>query len=100
MIRLTKIGRCLTTGHPTPQRTRKRATRPGRQQSAPRCPLRVEQLETRVTPSVNPATPFELDANVTTQSATTHDWDQVFADNNVVAPRAEAEPRKRRPSLI
>jgi uncharacterized repeat protein (TIGR01451 family) len=40
----------------------------------------VEQLEDRVTPSVNPAAPLELDGNVTTQSTTTHDWDQIFAD--------------------
>jgi hypothetical protein len=53
-------------------------TRAGRRQSSPRCPLRLEQLETRVTPSVNPATPFELDGNATTQTA--HDWDQIFAD--------------------
>src|SRR5262245_51503410 len=43
-------------------------------------PLRLERLEDRVTPTVNPAAPFELDGNATTQSATTHDWDQVFAD--------------------
>jgi hypothetical protein len=45
-----------------------------------RHPLCLEPLEGRVTPSINPATPFELDGNATTQSATTHDWDQVFAD--------------------
>jgi uncharacterized repeat protein (TIGR01451 family) len=37
-------------------------------------------LEDRLTPSINPSTPFELDGNVQTQSATTHDWDQIFAD--------------------
>jgi uncharacterized repeat protein (TIGR01451 family) len=42
----------------------------------------VEQLEDRVVPSVNPATPFQLDGNVTTEATVpaTHDWDQVFAD--------------------
>jgi uncharacterized repeat protein (TIGR01451 family) len=45
-----------------------------------RLSLAVEQLESRLTPSINPAAPFELDGNVLTQSATTHDWDQVFAD--------------------
>src|SRR5215471_10799860 len=39
---------------------------------------RLELLETRLAPSINPATPFELDGNAVT--ATTHDWDQVFAD--------------------
>jgi len=78
MIRLPRIGRFLTTGHATPQRTRKRAARLERQQAAPRFPLCVEQLEGRVTPSVSATTPLELDGNVTT--ASTHDWDQVFAD--------------------
>src|SRR5262245_31728921 len=40
--------------------------------------LRIEQLEDRTTPSINPATPLELDGNVTTTTA--HDWDQIFAD--------------------
>src|SRR5262245_51329705 len=61
------------------ERSRKkvRADRRGRAAA-----LRVEQLEDRVTPSVTSV--FELDGNVTT--ATTHDWDQVFADNNVTPP--------------
>src|SRR5262249_29831388 len=63
-------------------RTRKRAARLGRQQLSPRCRLRVEQLEDRVTPSVTSV--FELDGNVAT--TTTHDWDQVFADNNATPP--------------
>jgi uncharacterized repeat protein (TIGR01451 family) len=46
--------------------------------------LLAERLEDRVTPTVNPAAPFELDGNVTTQSQSTHDWDQVFADNQAV----------------
>jgi hypothetical protein len=44
--------------------------------------LSVEQLEDRVTPSITSV--FELDANVLTSA--THDWDQVFADNNAVPP--------------
>ena len=80
MSHLFQVRRFLTIKLPAPQRTRKRAGRPERKQSSPRCSLRLEWLESRVTPSVNPATPFELDGNVTTQSATTHDWDQVFAD--------------------
>src|SRR5439155_20803524 len=61
----------------SPQRP---AARPRRQLSSPRLALRVEQLEDRVTPSINPATPFELDGNVTT--TTSHDWDQVFANTS------------------
>jgi uncharacterized repeat protein (TIGR01451 family) len=42
----------------------------------------LERLEDRVTPSIDPTTPFQLDGNATTQltSPATHDWDQVFAD--------------------
>src|SRR5215472_15891889 len=61
---------------------RRRAARRQRTRPSRRFSLRLEQLEERVTPSVNPATPFELDGNVTTQSATTHDWDQVFANSS------------------
>src|SRR5262249_21391859 len=75
----TRIGQVLKTGHAPPHRTRKWAARLGRQQFSPRCSLRVEQLENRLAPSINPATPFELDGNVT-HPAPTHDWDQVFAD--------------------
>src|SRR5438477_3160864 len=60
-----------------PQRS---AARPRHRQPSPRLALRVEQLEDRVTPSINPATPFELDGNVTT--TTSHDWDQVFANTS------------------
>src|SRR5262249_7155502 len=63
-------------------RTRNQAARPDHRPSARRHPLRVEQLEDRTTPSITSV--FELDANVTT--TTTHDWDQVFADNNVLPP--------------
>jgi uncharacterized repeat protein (TIGR01451 family) len=56
-----------------PNRTRNHAAKPAR-----RGRLRVELLEDRTTPTVNPAAPLELDGNVTT--ATSHDWDQVFAD--------------------
>jgi uncharacterized repeat protein (TIGR01451 family) len=52
---------------------------------------RFETLENRVTPSV--LSVFELDGNVTTgvlgtsgSTTTSHDWDQVFADNNSVPP--------------
>src|SRR5262245_14608787 len=44
--------------------------------------LWVESLEDRVTPSVT--TGIELDGNVDT--ASTHDWDQVFADRQTVPP--------------
>src|SRR6476619_6800641 len=53
--------------------------------------LSVERLEDRVTPSLLAG--FELDGNTTTgvlgssgSTATSHDWDQVFADNNTVPP--------------
>src|SRR5262245_1755257 len=63
-----------------------------------RCRPKVEGLEERVTPSVLGT--FELDGNTTpgvlgtppigTLGSTTpsHDWDQVFADNNVTPPPA------------
>src|SRR5262245_31944106 len=63
-------------------RTRKQAARPERKPSALRRWLRVEHVEDRTTPSITSV--FELDANVTT--TTTHDWDQVFADNNATPP--------------
>src|SRR5262245_10258471 len=63
------------------QRSRQTMARRDRGRATRRA-LRVEQLEDRVTPSVTSV--FELDANVTT--TTTHDWDQVFADNNVLPP--------------
>src|SRR5262249_15910661 len=44
-----------------------------------RYPLWLEPPAGRVTPSVNPPTPFELDGNLT-HTAPTHDWDQIFAD--------------------
>jgi uncharacterized repeat protein (TIGR01451 family) len=61
-----------------PNRTRKQAAHLERKPSARRSSLRVELLEDRTTPTVNPATPLELDGNVTT--TTSHDWDQIFAD--------------------
>src|SRR4051794_38625744 len=64
------------------KRARKRAERRGHQRSSRRCPPRVEQLEDRVTPSLTGL--FELDGNVTT--TTSHDWDQVFADNQTNPP--------------
>src|SRR5262249_45305992 len=42
------------------------------------CRPRLEQLEDRLTLSINPAAPVELDGNVT--ATTAHDWDQIFAD--------------------
>ena len=59
--------------HPTPFRRRPRSGH-GR--------ARAESLENRRLLSVTGL--FELDGNATTTS--THDWDQVFADNNVEPP--------------
>src|SRR5437773_11306677 len=72
MFRTKLIG---SVANHRPTRNRKRS--PHRQQASLPCRPRVEHLEDRVTPSINPATPFELDGNVTT--TTSHDWDQVFA---------------------
>src|SRR6476660_524416 len=70
-------------------RTRHQAARKTGKQPARRCLLRLEQLELRLTLIVLGT--FELDGNVTTgglgtsgSTTTSHDWDQVFADNNVV----------------
>src|SRR5262245_9906145 len=64
-------------------RNRSHKVAPAPKRRAPARPtLRVELLEDRVTPSVTSV--FELDGNVAT--TTTHDWDQVFADNNVIPP--------------
>src|SRR5437660_3480991 len=77
MIRTKMIGSVANQRHTPATRARKRAAhRP----PSPPCRLRLEQLEDRVTPSINPATPFELDGNVTT--TTSHDWDQVFANTS------------------
>src|SRR5262249_9808594 len=76
---LTMNGRFFRNRIAPPSRTRKRAARPGHPQSSRSRPLRVEQLEDRITPSVNPAVPLELDGNVT-HVTPTHDWDQIFAD--------------------
>src|SRR5262249_41979712 len=72
------------------KRARKRAARPQRKPSWPRCALRLEQLEDRVTPSISATTPFELDGNVAT--TTSHDWDQIYADaqNNTKTSAAVA----------
>jgi uncharacterized repeat protein (TIGR01451 family) len=80
MTPTSRIGQVSHTRITPPTRTRKRGARPEGSPARGRCRLWLEQLETRVTPSVNPATPLELDGNATTQSTTTHDWDQVFAD--------------------
>jgi uncharacterized repeat protein (TIGR01451 family) len=76
-----------------PQRNPKRAARPQRKQSLPRRSLWLERLEARVTPSLLGL--FELDGNVTTgllgtsgSTTPSHDWDQVFADNQAVPPTA------------
>jgi uncharacterized repeat protein (TIGR01451 family) len=73
------------------KRNSKRAARPQRKQSSPRRSLWLERLEARVTPSLLGL--FELDGNVTTgllgtsgSTTPSHDWDQVFTDNNSVPP--------------
>src|SRR5438552_12290170 len=63
-------------------RTRRRAMGLERTKSPRRRALRLEMLEDRCTPSVTSV--FELDGN--TATTTTHDWDQVFADNNTTPP--------------
>ena len=74
-----KIGRMIPSNLiASPQRTRKRAARLQRPASARPCSLRVEQLEDRVTPSVNPLTPLQLQGDVF--STTAHDWNQVWID--------------------
>src|SRR4051794_40893562 len=77
----SKIGQTVRS-RGAAKRTGKRAAPLQRKPSSPRRPLRLEWLEDRVTPSVTSV--FELDGNVT--RTTTHDWDQVFADNNVTPP--------------
>src|SRR5437667_1155579 len=77
MIRTKMIGSVANQRHTASSRNRKRAAhRP----PSPPYRLRLEQLEDRVTPSINPGTPFELDGNVTTTTA--HDWDQAFANTS------------------
>jgi uncharacterized repeat protein (TIGR01451 family) len=89
MIPLSRFGRFLTIRQAPAQRSRKKSGCPERKQSVPRCSPRLEQLESRVTPSTNPIilSTFELDGNATTgvlgtsgSTNTSHDWDQVFAD--------------------
>src|SRR5207249_1159225 len=81
MSRIIKSGQMVPSNRLAAlKRTRKRAPRQERKLSSLRCCLRVEQLETRVTPSINPAAPLELDGNVITTTA--HDWDQVFANTS------------------
>ncbi len=77
-MKRSKIGPFLPNRTVWSQSNRPRAARPRRKPFANRCSPRVEQLEDRVTPSINPLTPLELDANVVTTTA--HDWDQVFND--------------------
>src|SRR2546430_13321052 len=78
MNRTKMIGSLANQRHTSTARAHKRAAQ--HRPSSPPCRLRLEQLEDRVTPSINPATPFELDGNVIT--TTTHDWDQVFANSS------------------
>jgi hypothetical protein len=82
MTPLSKIGQIVRSRISPPSRSRRRDAHRQRKPASRRCSLRVEQLETRATPSVTSV--FELDANAVT--TTTHDWDQVFADNNVIPP--------------
>ena len=91
MTRISQLSRVAL-----PQRTRKRTARLDKKQALLRCRVRVEQLEDRVTPSVLGT--FELDGNVITgvlgtsgSTTTSHDWDQVFADNNAVPPPVSGE---------
>jgi uncharacterized repeat protein (TIGR01451 family) len=74
-----------------PRRARIRGACRQRKPSSHRCSFRLERLEARVTPSLLGT--FELDANVTTgvlgasgSTTTSHDWDQVYADNSVNPP--------------
>src|SRR5262245_18524092 len=90
MTRARTVESIVTRATPS-QRSRQRAGRRERPRALPRCRLRLEQLEDRVTPSILGT--FELDANATTgvlgtsgSTTTSHDWDQVFADNNVTPP--------------
>src|SRR5262249_45625522 len=57
-------------------RPRARSRRPFRHRP------RLERLEDRVVPTINPMSPFQIDGNATTEvtSPATHDWDQVFLD--------------------
>jgi uncharacterized repeat protein (TIGR01451 family) len=62
-----------------------------RKQPLARSRLWLERLEDRVTPSILGT--FELDANATTgvlgtsgSTTTSHDWDQVYADNQTTPP--------------
>jgi hypothetical protein len=77
MSRCNRIGQMVANRFNVGPLWRTKAPRPELKKLR-RSRLRVERLETRLTPSVNPLSPFELDGNVTTSTA--HDWDQVFAD--------------------
>src|SRR5262247_3574180 len=88
---LSRWAQALTNESRSRHGSRKRTTARGRRPSAHQTNLRLEQLEDRVTPSILGT--FELDANVQTgvlgssgSTTTSHDWDQVFADNNVSPP--------------
>jgi hypothetical protein len=77
MSRNRKMGLMVPNRSALPKCTRKRAARVP---CLRRPTLRLEQLEDRVTPSVNPATPFELDGTATNNTNGNHDWNQIFAD--------------------
>src|SRR5262245_44063242 len=79
MNRLTSMSQLIRNQLAPHGRSNRRAAKRQGKLPAARYPLRIEQLESRVTPTVNAATPFELDGNVT-HVAPTHDWDQIFAD--------------------
>jgi hypothetical protein len=90
----SKIGQISHNRITPPTRTRKRGARPEGKPSRARCRLWLEQLETRVTPSILGT--FELDGNAITgdltsgnpnpppsssgSQTTSHDWDQIFTD--------------------
>src|SRR5262249_21714385 len=88
---LARMAEVMTSEQASLQRPRKRSTGRGRRYSSPRGHPRLERLEDRVTPSILGV--FELDGNATTgvlgssgSTTTSHDWDQVFADNGAVPP--------------
>src|SRR5262249_24065058 len=85
MTRINTNGRKVSRHNAAARSTRTRAARPGRKQSSPRCPLRVERLEDSVTARILGT--FEHDGDVQTgvlgasgSKTTSHDWDQMFAD--------------------
>jgi uncharacterized repeat protein (TIGR01451 family) len=91
MSRINKLEQNIHGRRAAARRTQKRAAHLAGGQSSLRCRVGVERLEDRVTPSILGT--FELDGNGTTgvlgasgSTATSHDWDQIFADNNAGSP--------------